>query len=165
MIREPMRSPLGQALGLGSAKNGVEHWWLQRVTAIALVPLTVWFAASLIAHAGNNYATVVVWLRTPTATIPMTLLLTALFYHTALGLQVVIEDYLHSRMKIPALLSCALAALRWPSPASWRPCASLLVSESDVALRRSATTYLQGCDAGWTRMAAEFSDYFSWRLP
>ena len=104
MIREPMRSPLGQALGLGSAKNGVEHWWLQRVTAIALVPLTVWFAASLIAHAGNDYATFVVWLRTPIATIPMALLLTALFYHTALGLQVVIEDYVHSRMKIPALL-------------------------------------------------------------
>lgn len=105
MNREPMRSPLGRALGLGSAKNGVEHWWLQRVTAIALVPLTVWFAASLIAHAGNDYATFIVWLRTPIATILMALLLIALFYHTALGLQVVIEDYVHSRIKIPALLS------------------------------------------------------------
>lgn len=104
MNREPMRSSLGQALGLGSAKNGVEHWWLQRVTAIALVPLTVWFAASLIAHAGNDYATFIVWLRTPIATILMALLLIALFYHTALGLQVVIEDYVHSGMKIPALL-------------------------------------------------------------
>lgn len=105
MNREPMRSPLGQALGLGSAKNGVEHWWLQRVTAIALVPLTVWFTASLIAHAGNDYPTFIVWLRTPIATILMALLLIVLFYHAALGLQVVIEDYVHSRMKIPALLS------------------------------------------------------------
>ena len=63
MNREPMRSPLGRALGLGSAKDGVEHWWLQRVTAIALVPLTVWFAASLIAHAGNDYAAFIAWLR------------------------------------------------------------------------------------------------------
>jgi succinate dehydrogenase / fumarate reductase membrane anchor subunit len=105
MNRELIRSPLGHALGLGSAKNGVEHWWLQRVTAIALVPLTVWFAASLIAHAGNDYATFIAWLRTPIATILMALLLIALFYHTALGLQVVIEDYVHSRMKIPALLA------------------------------------------------------------
>jgi succinate dehydrogenase / fumarate reductase, membrane anchor subunit len=105
MNREPMRTPLGHALGLGSAKNGVEHWWLQRVTAIALVPLTVWFAASLITHAGNDYATFIGWLRTPIATILMTLLLITLFYHTALGLQVVIEDYVHTGMKIPLLLS------------------------------------------------------------
>ncbi len=105
MKREPLRSPLGQALGLGSAKNGVEHWWLQRVTAIALMPLTVWFAASLIAHAGDDYGRFIAWLRTPIATILMALLLIALFYHTALGLQVVVEDYVHSRMKIPALLT------------------------------------------------------------
>jgi succinate dehydrogenase / fumarate reductase, membrane anchor subunit len=105
MNREPMRTPLGHALGLGSAKNGVEHWGLQRVTAIALVPLTVWFAASLIAHAGNDYATFIGWLRTPIATILMTLLLITLFYHMALGLQVVIEDYVHTGMKIPLLLS------------------------------------------------------------
>ncbi|MGO9005826.1 MAG: succinate dehydrogenase, hydrophobic membrane anchor protein [Beijerinckiaceae bacterium] len=104
MNREPMRSPLGHALGLGSAKSGVEHWWLQRVTAIALVPLTVWFAASIVVHTGNDYATLIAWLKTPIATILMALLLIGLFYHTALGLQVVIEDYVHSRMKIPALL-------------------------------------------------------------
>jgi succinate dehydrogenase / fumarate reductase, membrane anchor subunit len=104
MNRGSMRSPLGQAIGLGSAKNGVEHWWLQRVTAVALVPLTVWFAASLIAHVGNDYATFIAWVRTPIAAILMALLLIGLFYHMALGLQVVIEDYLHSGMKIPALL-------------------------------------------------------------
>lgn len=105
MNRESMRSPLGQALGLGSAKDGVEHWRLQRVTAIALVPLTVWFAASLMARTGNEYAAFIAWLRMPFATILMALLLIVLFYHTALGLQVVIEDYVHSGMKIPALLS------------------------------------------------------------
>lgn len=104
MNRESMRSPLGRAIGLGSAKNGVEHWWFQRVTAVALVPLTVWFAASLIAHARNDYATFIAWVRTPIATILMALLLIGLFHHMALGLQVVIEDYVHSGMKIPALL-------------------------------------------------------------
>jgi succinate dehydrogenase / fumarate reductase, membrane anchor subunit len=106
-----MRSPLSQARGLGSAKNGVEHWWLQRVTAIAMVPLTAWFAASLMAHAGNDYATFIAWLRTPIATILMALLLIALFYHTALGLQVVIEDYVHSGVKIPALLALRFGCL------------------------------------------------------
>ena len=99
-----MRSPLGRALELGSAKDGVKQWWLERVTAIALVPLTVWFAASIVVHTGNDYATLIAWLRTPITTILMVLLLIALFYHTALGLQVVIEDYIHSGMKIPALL-------------------------------------------------------------
>ena len=91
-------------LGLGSAKSGVQQWWLERVTAIALVPLTLWFAASIIAHTGSDYAVFIAWLRTPVATILMVLLLTALFYHTALGLQVVIEDYVHSGSKVPALL-------------------------------------------------------------
>jgi succinate dehydrogenase / fumarate reductase membrane anchor subunit len=104
MNRKRMRSPLGRALELGSAKDGVKQWWLERVTAIALVPLTVWFAASIVVHTGNDYVTLIAWLRTPIATILMVLLLIALFYHTALGLQVVIEDYIHSGMKIPALL-------------------------------------------------------------
>jgi succinate dehydrogenase / fumarate reductase, membrane anchor subunit len=91
MNKESMRSPLGLALGLGSARDGVEHWRLQRVTAIALVPLTVWFAASLMARAGNDYAAFIAWLRMPFATILVVLLLTTLFYHTALGLQVVMR--------------------------------------------------------------------------
>jgi succinate dehydrogenase / fumarate reductase membrane anchor subunit len=105
MSRQLTRSPLRQAFGLGSAKDGVEHWWLQRITAIALVPLTVWFAASLIAHAGDDHAMVIAWLKTPIATILMVVLLLVLFRHTALGLQVVIEDYVHSPVKIPALLA------------------------------------------------------------
>ena len=109
-----MRTPLARAIGLGSAKEGVGAWWAARVSAVALVPLTLWFAASIIAHTGSDYAVFIVWLRTPLTAIPMILLLIALFYHTALGLQVVIEDYIHSGAKFAAVVavrlgSCALA--------------------------------------------------------
>jgi succinate dehydrogenase / fumarate reductase membrane anchor subunit len=95
-------------MGFGSAKDCVEHWWMERVSAVALVPLTLWFVASIIAHTGNDYATFIVWLRTPLASILMILLLIALFYHTALGLQVVIEDYVHSGVKFAALVAVRL---------------------------------------------------------
>jgi succinate dehydrogenase / fumarate reductase, membrane anchor subunit len=108
MDRQSMRSPLARALGFGSAKDGVEHWWMERVSAVALVPLTLWFVASIIAHTGSDYATFIVWLRTPLASILMILLLIALFYHTALGLQVVIEDYVHSGVKFAALVAVRL---------------------------------------------------------
>jgi succinate dehydrogenase / fumarate reductase membrane anchor subunit len=104
MDRQNTRSPLARALGLGSAKEGAEHWWAQRVSAVALVPLTLWFVASIIAHTGSDYVTFIDWLRTPIFTILMILLLIGLFYHTALGLQVVIEDYLHSAAKFVVLV-------------------------------------------------------------
>jgi succinate dehydrogenase / fumarate reductase membrane anchor subunit len=104
MNNEGMRSPLSRALGLGSAKTGVEQWWRERVSALALVPLTVWFAASLIVHTGSDYATFVAWLRTPITSLLMVLLLVGTFYHAALGLQVVIEDYVHSGLKTFAVL-------------------------------------------------------------
>ena len=114
MNNEGMRSPLGRASGLGSAKNGVEQWWRERVSALALMPLTVWFAASLIVHTGSDYATFIAWLRTPITSLLMVLLLVGIFYHAALGLQVVIEDYVHSGLKTLALLGmrfgcCGLA--------------------------------------------------------
>lgn len=104
MAQKSMRSPLGRASGLGSAKEGVEHWWRERVTAVALVPLTLWFVTSIIVHSGSDYAVFVAWLKRPFVTLMMVLLLVALFYHTALGLQVVIEDYVHSAAKILALI-------------------------------------------------------------
>jgi len=106
--RQNTRSALGRAIGLGSAKEGVEHWWAERVSAVALVPLTLWFVASIIAHTGSDYVTFVAWLRTPLATILMVLLLVALFYHTALGLQVVIEDYVHSGAKLAVVIAVCL---------------------------------------------------------
>ena len=104
MDRQHLRSPLARAIGLVSAKEGAEHWWAQRVSAVALLPLTLWFVASIIAHTGSDYVTFIAWLRTPLATVLMILLLMALFHHTALGLQVVIEDYVHSRAKFAAVI-------------------------------------------------------------
>jgi succinate dehydrogenase / fumarate reductase, membrane anchor subunit len=111
MDRQRMRSPLGRAMGLGSAKEGAEHWWMARVSAVALIPLTLWFVASIIAHTGSDYATFIVWLRMPLVSILMVLLLIALFYHTALGLQVVIEDYVHSEAKFGTLIAVRLGCV------------------------------------------------------
>lgn len=111
---QDMRTPLARAIGLGSAKGGVGAWWAERVSAVALVPLTLWLAASIVAHIGSDYATFIVWLKTPFTAILMILFLIALFYHTALGLQVVIEDYVHSGAKFAVVIAvrlgcCALA--------------------------------------------------------
>lgn len=99
-----LRSPLGRAAWLGSAKEGVEHWWKERVTAVALVPLTLWFVSSIVEHSGSDYAAFSAWLRMPLVALMMVLLLIALFRHAALGLEVIIEDYLHSPAKIPAVM-------------------------------------------------------------
>lgn len=111
MDRQRMRSPLARAIGLGSAKEGVEHWWMARVSAVALIPLTLWFVASIIAHSGSDYVTFIVWMRMPLVGVLMVLLLMALFYHTALGLQVVIEDYIHSGVKFGALIAVRLGCV------------------------------------------------------
>ena len=96
MTATRMRSPLGRALGLGSAKEGVEHWWLQRITAAALVPLSVWFVIAIIRLVGADIETVRDWVSAPMPAILLVLLLIATFWHASLGLQVVIEDYVHT---------------------------------------------------------------------
>ncbi len=112
MERQRLRTPLSQAIGLGSAKEGVEHWWAQRVSAVALVVLGLWFVATIIAHAGADRATVLAWLHGPLSAILTILLVAFVFYHGALGLQVVIEDYIHSEwVKIPALVAMRLSSL------------------------------------------------------
>ena len=93
-----MRSPLGHAIGLGSAKEGVGHWWAQRITAIALVPLSLWFVSSVIALLGADLEAVQNWVSQPLPAILLILLLIATFYHASLGLQVVIEDYVHTEL-------------------------------------------------------------------
>ena len=112
-----MRSPLGRVLGLGSAKEGVEHWWRQRTTALLLVPLTLWFVISAIGLIGADRAAIVAWMHNPMAAVFMILLIAATFYHAALGLQVVIEDYVHGEAaRITTLLVmrllCILFVLR-----------------------------------------------------
>ena len=100
-----LRSPLGRAKGLGSAHEGTGHWWTQRITSIALVPLTLWFVASVIAMAGADYFAMQEWLRSPVVAGILILFLVAGFYHGALGMQVVIEDYVHHEgAKIAALM-------------------------------------------------------------
>lgn len=99
-----LRSPLGRVMGLGSAKEGVAHWWAQRLTAVALIPLTLGFAAALIALTGADRATVVGWLHAPLPAIVTVLMLIAMFYHMALGVQVVIEDYVHTEWSKITLL-------------------------------------------------------------
>ena len=92
-----LRSDLGRARGLGSAKEGVQHWWMQRLTAIALVPLSLWFVAGLVFLTDVDHATAIQWLGSPVTLGLMSLFLIALIYHAVLGLQVVIEDYIHAK--------------------------------------------------------------------
>jgi succinate dehydrogenase / fumarate reductase membrane anchor subunit len=99
-----MRSPLGRAIGLGSAKEGVEHWWLQRITAVTLVPLSLWFVSAIIRLVGADLDNVRDWVGNPLPAILLVLLLIATFYHAALGLQVVIEDYVHTELAKLGLL-------------------------------------------------------------
>ncbi len=93
-----MRSPLGRAIGLGSAKEGVEHWWMQRITAVALVPLSLWFVIAVIRLAGADLETFQDWAGRPLPAILLVLTLIAVFWHAYLGLQVVIEDYVHAEL-------------------------------------------------------------------
>ena len=106
------RSALGRVRGLGSAKEGTSHWWSQRLTALALVPLSLWFMISLAALAGADHATVVSWIASPMVAGLLILLVTATFYHAYLGLQVVIEDYVHGEgMKLALLLVSQAASI------------------------------------------------------
>jgi succinate dehydrogenase / fumarate reductase membrane anchor subunit len=107
-----LRSTLGRVRGLGSAKEGVDHWWAQRTTAVALVPLSLWFVAGVIALAGADYATTVSWFKSPLNATLMILLIVATFYHAALGLQVVLEDYVHHEgQKIASIMAVKGLAL------------------------------------------------------
>jgi succinate dehydrogenase / fumarate reductase, membrane anchor subunit len=88
-----LRSPLSRVLGMGSAKDGTSHWWAQRVTAIALVPLTLWLAFSLLALPDLYFETVRTWLSVPISGFLAVLLVAVLSYHSYLGTQVIVEDY------------------------------------------------------------------------
>lgn len=103
-------SPLKRVVGLGTAKGASEHWWLQRVTAVALIPLGLWFALSLLALPSVDYAAVSAWMREPVTAILLTLTVIAVGYHSSLGVQVVIEDYVSGKgWKAATLVASTLA--------------------------------------------------------
>ena len=99
-----LRSPLGRVRGLGSARSGTHHWWHQRLSAIALIPLSAWFVTAILAHMGDSHAEVVAWIGSPFVTVMLMALVISVFYHAKLGVQVVIDDYFHSEFLKMALL-------------------------------------------------------------
>ncbi|WP_422008733.1 succinate dehydrogenase, hydrophobic membrane anchor protein [Reyranella sp.] len=95
-MNSDLRSPLNRARGLGSAKDGLHHWWAQRLTALALIPLVIWFAISLVTMSGADYGMVRAWIGSPVAMVLLILTIVIGLHHGQLGLQVVIEDYVHN---------------------------------------------------------------------
>jgi succinate dehydrogenase / fumarate reductase membrane anchor subunit len=116
-----MRTPLSRVRGLGSAKKGTEHFWLQRVTALANIPLTLFLVGALVVHAGvgalvvhagADHATMAAFLGNPVVGVVMLLLILSTCWHMRLGLQVVIEDYIHGEAtKLAALVANNFFAL------------------------------------------------------
>lgn len=114
--RSMMRSGLGRVRGLGSARDGVHHWWMQRMSAAALVPLTLWFVFSVALLRGASQVEVQAWIATPYVTVLLLVMVVATFLHLAMGVQTVIEDYVRDGVwKLLALLvnkwACTLLGL------------------------------------------------------
>ena|ERR1700760_3834513 len=111
-----LRSPLGRARGLGAAHSGSHHWWVERVEAAALVPLTIWFIFALLRLIGASRQAVIEWLSSPISLVLMLLLIGTTFHHLSLGAQTVLDDYVHQpAAKLWSVLAvkgaCAVAAL------------------------------------------------------
>lgn len=100
-----LRSPVGRVLGLGSAGEGVGHWWTQRVTSVALTLLGLWFVFSLVRMPDVSYAAVTAWIASPVNAVLLSLLVGTMVYHSMLGVQVVVEDYVgHHGAKVVTIL-------------------------------------------------------------
>lgn len=100
-----LQTPLAKVRGLGSAKQGTRHWWYQRLTAIVLIPLSLWIMVSLVAMTSKEYVQIIQWMKAPINAVLLILFVLSLFYHGQLGVQVVIEDYVESEwQKITSLI-------------------------------------------------------------
>jgi len=104
-----LRSPLGRVLGLGSAKEGVHHWWVQRLTSVALVPLAVWFTVSLLSLPSLEHTTVTAWMAQSWTALLLILFVLIGTWHSQLGLRVVVEDYVHGGAKTVVLVIVTFA--------------------------------------------------------
>ena len=104
-----LRSPLGRVLGLGSAKEGVHHWWMQRLTSVALIPLMVWFVISVLALPSYDYPTVHAWASQSWTALLLLLFVALATWHSKLGVQVIIEDYVHGATKTLSLIISTFA--------------------------------------------------------
>ena len=121
-----MRAPLARVRGHGSAKEGAHHWWAQRLSAIALVPLFLWFVASVTSVGSADYATAVAWIGSPWNSALLVLLIGAIFYHAQLGMQVVFEDYISTHwLQVTSIILVRFLAL-------------LLAAVSIIAVLRTA---------------------------
>jgi succinate dehydrogenase / fumarate reductase membrane anchor subunit len=101
-----LRSPLGRVLGTGSAKEGTQQWWAERVSSVALVPLTLWFLCSLLLLPSLDFEVIHAWMAVPTSGLLSILLVAVSTYHAYLGTNVIVEDYVHAHgMKLLLLLS------------------------------------------------------------
>ena len=112
MNNNVMRSDLGKVQGLGSAKHGVGNWKIQRITAIGMIPLLLWFIPSLLITILGSYNEGILWIQNPFNATGLILLIGTLFFHASLGLQVVIEDYVHSEgLKIISIMVIKLLSI------------------------------------------------------
>ena len=111
-MTDRMRSPLGQVYGLGSAREGAKEWWSMRLSSLALVPLGLWWVAEIIGHIGANYDEFRHWVAAPVTAILLILTLVVTFFHTAQGVQEVIEDYVHHEgAKLAGLVALRFACV------------------------------------------------------
>jgi succinate dehydrogenase / fumarate reductase, membrane anchor subunit len=106
------RTPIAKVRGLGSARSGLQHWKMQRLTAISNLLLVLWFVFSAMALSGSGYDEVRAWLASPVTASLMVLLIISTFYHARLGLQIVVEDYVHHEgARIASLVAIVLIVL------------------------------------------------------
>ncbi|VAW06893.1 Succinate dehydrogenase hydrophobic membrane anchor protein [hydrothermal vent metagenome] len=111
-----INTPISEVRGLGSAKSGTHHWWMQKIAAVALIPLTIWFVASIVQMTAADYFTVKAWISSPVSAILMLMYIVVGVYHLRLGLQAVIEDYIHGEgmkvfLQFTILFGCIIIAV------------------------------------------------------
>ncbi len=99
-----LRTPLSRVRGLGAARSSTHHWWIERMTSLALIPLSVWFLIGLISHLGVSRETAAAWLSQPFTSITFAALMFVTFIHAKMGLQVIIDDYVHTEWRKHALV-------------------------------------------------------------